>query len=90
MVSKNTDIYGIVILHKKNLPIGMKQEKLQKGEVSAYSRGKLLAFKWKDKKDVLLLSSIYSAHLVDVETRTGSVSKPKVVMNYNNTMGGVN
>ena len=67
----------------------MKQEKLQKREVSAYSRGKLLALKWKDKKDVSLLSSIHGAHMVDVEAKTGSVSKPKVAIDYNNTMGGV-
>ena len=86
LVSKDTDIYGTVRLHRKNLPIGMKQENLQKGEVSAYSRGKLLALKWKDKKDVSLLSSIHSEHMVDVEIRTCSVSKPKVVMDYNNRM----
>ena len=67
----------------------MKQEKLQKRKVYAYSGGKLLALKWKDKKNVSLLSSVHGAHMVDVETRTGNVSKPKVVIDYNNTMGGV-
>ena len=89
LVSNNTDIYGTLRLNQKELPVGMKQEKLRKGEISAYTRGKLLALKWKDKKDVSLLSSIHNAEMVDVATRTGNIKKPKVVMDYNNTMGGV-
>ena len=44
---------------------------------------------WKDKKDVALLSTIHNPAMQDAETRHGTVKKPKVVCEYNRTMGGV-
>ena len=44
---------------------------------------------WKDKKDVAMLSTIHSPAMHDIKTRQGSVKKPKVVCEYNHTMGGV-
>ena len=49
----------------------------------------MMVLKWKDKKDVTLLSTIHNAEMVDVTTRKGTIQKPKLVMDYNNTMGGV-
>ena len=88
LVQNQTGMYGTVRLNRKNLPVGIKKEKLRKGEVSAYIKNKMV-LKWKDKKDVTLLSTIHNAEMVDVTTRKGTIQKPKLVMDYNNTMGGV-
>ena len=82
-------MYGTVRLNRKNLPVGIKKEKLRKDEVSAYIKNKMMVLKWKDKKDLTLLSTIHNAEMVDVTTRKGTIQKPKLVMDYNNTMGGV-
>ena len=34
---------------------------------------------WKDKKDVAMLPTIHNPAMHDIETRRGSVKKPKVV-----------
>eukprot|EP00106_Octopus_bimaculoides_P023570 XP_014791012.1 PREDICTED: piggyBac transposable element-derived protein 4-like [Octopus bimaculoides] len=43
---------------------------------------------WKDKKDVVMLSTIHNPTMKDVEIRQGPVKKPTVVYEYNFTMGG--
>ena len=68
------------------LLLNHKTRKLQKGQVSAYKRGKVLAMKWKDKRDVCLLSTIHSAKTCTVERRRKSVTIPELVRDYNLTM----
>ena len=48
-----------------------------------------MTLRWKDKKDVAMLSTIHNPAMHDIETRQGPVKKPKVVCEYNHTMGGV-
>ena len=63
---------------------------MKKGEVAAFQRGKVMTLLWKDKKDAAMLSIIHNPAMHDIETRQGPVKKPKVVCDYNHTMGGVN
>ena len=59
--------------------------------------GKVLCLKWKDKRDVLLLSTIHDdVAMVDILRRSRTVAggveriqKPKVIDDYNQHMGGV-
>ncbi|KAJ4430756.1 hypothetical protein ANN_19347 [Periplaneta americana] len=44
-----------------------------------------MAIRWKDKKDVVLLSTIHNPEMV----MKNNELKPKVVIDYNDTMGGV-
>ena len=71
------------------MPVDISKDKLKRGDTVSYSRGKLTAIRWKDKKDVSLLSTIHNAEMVEVERRGVTTEKPKAVMDYNNTMGGV-
>ena len=48
-----------------------------------------MAIKWKDKKDITLLSTIHTDNLVEVETATRNKIKPKVIADYNHTMGDI-
>ncbi|GIY42243.1 hypothetical protein CDAR_247681 [Caerostris darwini] len=45
--------------------------------------------KWMDKKKVSLLSTIHSTEMEQIQVRSEMKEKPKIVMDYNNTMGGV-
>ena len=89
LIKNKTDIYGTLRMTRKEVPQELKQAKLKKGEVVAYQRGKTMAIRWKDKKDVAMLSTIHNSSMQDVVTRQGVVKKPKVVCEYNFTMGGV-
>ncbi|KAF2888882.1 hypothetical protein ILUMI_17291 [Ignelater luminosus] len=45
--------------------------------------------KWKDKKEICLLSSIHGVETVNLQKRGETILKPKLVHEYNDTMGGV-
>nr|XP_012151875.1 PREDICTED: piggyBac transposable element-derived protein 4-like isoform X2 [Megachile rotundata] len=66
------------------------KRKLQKGQIVAFQRGKILAIRWKDKKDVCLMSSIHDTSMVSFKNKKNEdILKPKIVSDYNLTMGGV-
>nr|KAF6366549.1 hypothetical protein mPipKuh1_009947 [Pipistrellus kuhlii] len=48
-----------------------------------------MVLKWKDKKDVLMLSSIHNDEKTMIEKRGRRQEKPNVVLDYNKNMGGV-
>ncbi|GFW84944.1 piggyBac transposable element-derived protein 4 [Trichonephila clavipes] len=56
----------------------------------AYQRGKVCVMKWMEKKAVCLISTIHNPEMVQVQSHKNEIRrKPKAVMEYNNTMGGV-
>ena len=46
--------------------------------------------KWKDKKGVSLLSTVHSLQIATVDKRQKQMKTPQSVVDYNDTMGGVN
>ncbi|KAG8237902.1 hypothetical protein J437_LFUL017698 [Ladona fulva] len=49
---------------------------------------KICIMKWKDKKEVVLLSTVHNLDNVEIKKNEGIRKKPKVVVEYNDTMGG--
>ncbi|CAH2225449.1 Hypothetical predicted protein [Pelobates cultripes] len=65
-------------------------KKLKTGEMVAWQKGKMMALRWRDKKDVCLMSTVHNTSTVMARTKGGKeIMKPQVVIVYNNTMGGV-
>lgn len=95
LLQNKTDTYGTVRLNRKEIPPDLLKTKLKPGEIAAYQRGKVLALKWKDKKDVSVLSTVHNASMVEVGVKrkrseeNATKKKPAVVIDYNDTMGGV-
>ncbi|KAF2885883.1 hypothetical protein ILUMI_20291 [Ignelater luminosus] len=89
LVSKKTDVYGTLRANRKEVPKELSTTKILKGEVIGFQRGKVAVMKWKDKKEICLLSSIHSVETVNLQKRGETISKPKLVHEYNDTMGGV-
>ena len=48
-----------------------------------------MIMKWKDKRDVVLVSTFHDGTMEPVKTRKGVIQKPSVVLDYNKNMGGV-
>ena len=48
---------------------------------------RLMALKWKDKKDVLMLSTFQNDITKEIEDQNTRKIKPIVCCNYNNTIG---
>ncbi|KAG8233326.1 hypothetical protein J437_LFUL017304 [Ladona fulva] len=71
------------------MPEQLKRKKLKKGEVADFQKGKIMVLRWKDKKEVTLLSTVHNNEMQVVEKRGLVVRKPSVVLDYNQTMGSV-
>ncbi|PNF13954.1 hypothetical protein B7P43_G09638 [Cryptotermes secundus] len=83
LVQRATDAVGTVSITRKVMPIDLKK-KLKKGEVVSARCGKLVALKWKDKRDVSVLTAEHFRR-----NATQFVNKPMCVIEYNKYMGGV-
>jgi hypothetical protein len=69
------------------------KQKIAKGEMVFRQRGNLLAIKWQDKREVAALSTVHH-NTITVLTKSDKedgvpLSKPTLIMDYNNSMGGV-
>ncbi|GFW92422.1 piggyBac transposable element-derived protein 4 [Trichonephila clavipes] len=91
LIDSKTDICGTLRPDRKGLPVSFKSSTLKKGEIIAFQKGKMCVLKWKDKKPLHMLSTFHTADLMEVKAKKGdSVKlKPKAVVFYNNSIGGV-
>lgn len=82
--SRDTHLVGTLRGNRKYNSKKVVETKLKKGEtVAEQSSNKITMMKWRDQRDVLMLSTCHTAEMVDVEKRTGTVSKPCMVVEYN-------
>ena len=88
---------GTVRENRRNFPEELKlgrRQKLKRGEMSAMFCESVTAVHWFDKRDVLVLSTIYQDEEMEVNRRSGqsvdSISCPQIIQDYNQFMGGVN
>lgn len=89
LISNKTDTYGTMKTNRKEIPPAFRSKKLKAGEIVAFQRGKVLIMRWRDKKDVTLLSTIHNIETKTYEKRGKDRTKPILVIDYNYTMGGV-
>ncbi|XP_068122252.1 piggyBac transposable element-derived protein 4-like [Hyperolius riggenbachi] len=90
LIRHKTDSYGTVRPNRRNLPSAFSAQKLKPGEITAWQKGKLMALRWKDKKDVSVLSTVHNTDTAAAKNRAGkTIQKPQVILDYNQTMGGV-
>ncbi|GLV38146.1 hypothetical protein CBL_10113 [Carabus blaptoides fortunei] len=92
LIKQKTDMYGTLRLNRKDVPLELQKKKLKKGETIAFQRGKVMVLKWKDKKNVCLLSTVHNPQMEarkKSDREGNAICKPKVVIDYNDTMGGV-
>jgi hypothetical protein len=93
LYANGTNATGTAKLNRKQMPQALKNTKLKKGEALFRQRNNLVALKWKDKRDVTMLSTehlpTYSV-LARVDRRTGEpIAVPTCILDYNRHMGGV-
>ncbi|GFY06669.1 piggyBac transposable element-derived protein 4 [Trichonephila clavipes] len=91
LIDSKTDICGTLRPNRKGLPVSFKSSTLKKEEIIAFQKGKMCVLKWKDKKPLHMLRTFHNADMMEVKAKKGdSVKlKPKAVVFYNNSMGGV-
>ena len=80
---------------RRGIPTTVRDARLKKGEKVSSTDDGLLALKWHDKRDVVMLSTYHDDSMVTKSRRSRAVQggveieKPKAVEDYNQQMGGV-
>lgn len=62
-----TNVCGTARINRKQMPRELKVHQLQRGEAVVYSTRDMAAIKWKDKKDVVLLTTMHSLEFAETE-----------------------
>ena len=96
LVARGFGACGTVRRDRKGLPVEVTDTTLRKGAVTSSVDDSILTLKWKDKRDVLMLSTYHNSSMVTKTRRSRGavggvedIQKPQVVEDYNQNMGGV-
>ena len=81
---------------RKGIPESITVAQLNKGKVCSKQVDGVLALKWRDKLDILMLSTFHDSSMVEKARRSRAavggvetIQKPHVVDEYNKFMGGI-
>lgn len=87
LVKRNTMLVGTCRSNRKGFPKDLVAEKLNVGEISFRRREDVAALKWKDKRDVYLLTTVHNPTTqTEVTTRHGTSVKPVAIRDYTQNM----
>ena len=90
MINQKTYICGTLRTDRKSNPKECTKAKLKQGDVISRSREGVGVAKWKDKRDVLMISNLHSLQMIEVTNRRGEKKmKPNIIKDYNQYMSGV-
>ncbi|KAK2578806.1 hypothetical protein KPH14_012835 [Odynerus spinipes] len=91
LLKQKTNVIGTVRKNRKYMPQDLPIDKLKLGEHVQKTCNGLLALRWKDKRDVYMLTTKHaSVELTEVRNNQGRTKlKPTCVIDYNKGMGGI-
>jgi len=81
---RQTHLVGTLRANRKSNPKDVTEKKLKRGEViSMRSSSNVLVLKWKDKRDLYMLSTKHDSEMISIDHHGKCIEKPKVVIDYN-------
>lgn len=84
LLDRKTHLLGTLRKYRKFNPRAVTDATLQKGDMIAReSNTHVVVGKWKDKRDVLFLTTEAIPEMTDVQTKRGVVQKPSTNVKYN-------
>ena len=92
LFQRKINVCGTVRHNRRGMPrdIGPKSLKMKRGDIATRVRGTLRAVRWKERRDVYVLTNM---HALPVEgnftDESGQAIRPRVVEDYNPHMGFV-
>lgn len=94
LLKKKCYVTGTIMSNRKNLPQEITAKNLKKmksGDVKSFRKDdKLSMVAWRDKRVVLMLSTLYDNSTQEVTRKNGeTIQKPTMICEYNKKMGGV-
>ncbi|KAH9645922.1 hypothetical protein HF086_011384 [Spodoptera exigua] len=90
LLDKDTHLVGTLRKNRRGLPKAVVDSKLKPGEVIARENERgICVLKWKDKRDVLMLSTKHSKGFSKITKKGKVIRKPRMVLAYNKTKSAV-
>lgn len=90
MFKKGIAVTGTLRLNRVGVPKELVKEKLKPGESIHFRKGNFVMLRWKNKRDIFMLSSRHNVDFEEVTDRFGrNKMKPKMIIEYNDNMYGV-
>lgn len=90
LLDKQTHLIGTLRKNRKGNPKEVVTKKLKSGESKAMeNEDGITIISWRDKRYVLMLSTKHSDSTVEIMKRGKTISKPQVVMDYNDGKSSV-
>lgn len=84
LLQRRTHLVGTLRINRKFNPKSVTQRKLKRGEsIAAECKEGIVVQKWRDKRDVLFLSTKHTDEMVNIPKRGQDVSKPIIILEYN-------
>ena len=84
LLQRDTHLLGTLRKNRKRNPKIVTQKKLKKGEyIGRQNTNNITVMKWKDKRDVLMLSTKHLCTFEDTVKKGKTKSKPSMVIEYN-------
>lgn len=82
---------GTVRVDRGDFPKRFKYAKLENGDSKFIKNDDIFAVNWKDKRDVLAMSSVHGngTELVQRRGENNNITKPSMILEYNKYMNGV-
>ncbi|XP_050516259.1 piggyBac transposable element-derived protein 4-like [Diabrotica virgifera virgifera] len=90
LLDKNSFCTGTLRKDRKGCPKNVVDAKLKKGQTKSMYLNNVMVGKWRDKRDIIYISTEYKNEMVTVRNRRGDEKiKPLPIIQYNKYMGGV-
>lgn len=85
-----THVVGTLRKNRKGNPVRVVASKIRRGETIFKRNGCVLVQKWRDKREVLSISTKHRASMGEITDRRGNKKlKPLTIIDYNNNMSGI-
>lgn len=88
LLQRKTDLCGTLRKNRKNLPLLVRNKKLKRGEQIAAQKSHVTILKWKDKRDVLMISTCHADEQTISKGRNKRL-KPNMILEYNDRKKGI-
>lgn len=93
LLEAQTYMCGTVMKNRTGMPKNFPSEQLNHGEIKTYQKNGISVFTWRDKKEVILISTMSDNTITETTMRDKKtnefIRKPTCVVQYNKYMGGV-
>lgn len=90
LYASKTFCTGTLRQKRKNNPREIELSKLKKGELCIVHKNNICVLKWKDQREIRVISSKYNGNLEHTRNRRGTLKlKPQMVIKYNKSMKAI-